>query len=164
MPWACLVGKRHETIAASGGEALWLIWAQQFVSLRFDGFLLSSSFFFTQLVLKNVLFVFGGFSPSKVSVFFFFFLMYLLYLFFLYCTVTLLTPAPVFAYSSQLPPSHPAAPPEHLKEPLAYMRKAQVSLSPLISVTPHLFFISLSDSFFFSPCWIRRCSPCFLIA
>uniref|UniRef100_A0A3Q3RGW1 TBC1 domain family, member 19 n=1 Tax=Mastacembelus armatus TaxID=205130 RepID=A0A3Q3RGW1_9TELE len=25
----------------------------------------------------------------------------------------------------QLPPSHPAAPPEHLKEPLAYMRKAQ---------------------------------------
>uniref|UniRef100_A0A673AHQ6 TBC1 domain family, member 19 n=1 Tax=Sphaeramia orbicularis TaxID=375764 RepID=A0A673AHQ6_9TELE len=27
----------------------------------------------------------------------------------------------------QLPPSHPAAPPEHLKEPLAYMRKAQAS-------------------------------------
>ncbi|XP_061921240.1 TBC1 domain family member 19 isoform X2 [Entelurus aequoreus] len=27
----------------------------------------------------------------------------------------------------QLPPSHPAAPAEHLKEPLAYMRKAQVS-------------------------------------
>uniref|UniRef100_A0A4W6CTC9 TBC1 domain family, member 19 n=1 Tax=Lates calcarifer TaxID=8187 RepID=A0A4W6CTC9_LATCA len=26
-----------------------------------------------------------------------------------------------------LPPSHPAAPPEHLKEPLAYMRKAQAS-------------------------------------
>uniref|UniRef100_A0A8P4KLQ0 TBC1 domain family, member 19 n=1 Tax=Dicentrarchus labrax TaxID=13489 RepID=A0A8P4KLQ0_DICLA len=25
----------------------------------------------------------------------------------------------------QLPPSHPSAPPEHLKEPLAYMRKAQ---------------------------------------
>uniref|UniRef100_A0A3Q3GUQ1 TBC1 domain family, member 19 n=1 Tax=Labrus bergylta TaxID=56723 RepID=A0A3Q3GUQ1_9LABR len=33
----------------------------------------------------------------------------------------------VFAYSSQLPPSHPMAPPEHLKEPLAYMRKAQAS-------------------------------------
>uniref|UniRef100_A0A672J3P5 TBC1 domain family, member 19 n=1 Tax=Salarias fasciatus TaxID=181472 RepID=A0A672J3P5_SALFA len=29
--------------------------------------------------------------------------------------------------TSQLPPSHPAAPPEHLKEPLAYMRKAQAS-------------------------------------
>ncbi|XP_008285646.1 TBC1 domain family member 19 [Stegastes partitus] len=27
----------------------------------------------------------------------------------------------------QLPPSHPTAPPEHLKEPLAYMRKAQAS-------------------------------------
>uniref|UniRef100_A0A7N8YNF1 TBC1 domain family, member 19 n=1 Tax=Mastacembelus armatus TaxID=205130 RepID=A0A7N8YNF1_9TELE len=27
----------------------------------------------------------------------------------------------------QLPPSHPAAPPEHLKEPLAYMRKAQAN-------------------------------------
>uniref|UniRef100_A0A8P4K7Q2 TBC1 domain family, member 19 n=1 Tax=Dicentrarchus labrax TaxID=13489 RepID=A0A8P4K7Q2_DICLA len=27
----------------------------------------------------------------------------------------------------QLPPSHPSAPPEHLKEPLAYMRKAQAS-------------------------------------
>ncbi|KAM6959659.1 TBC1 domain family member 19 isoform 1-T1 [Tautogolabrus adspersus] len=27
----------------------------------------------------------------------------------------------------QLPPSHPMAPPEHLKEPLAYMRKAQAS-------------------------------------
>ncbi|MEQ2274663.1 hypothetical protein XENORESO_005227 [Xenotaenia resolanae] len=27
----------------------------------------------------------------------------------------------------QLPPSHPPAPPEHLKEPLAYMRKAQAS-------------------------------------
>lgn len=77
------------------------------------------------------------------------FFTYLLYLFFFYCTVTLLAPALVFAYSSQLPPSHPAAPPEHLKEPLAYMRKAQVSLSPLISVTPHSFFIYLSDSFFF---------------
>lgn len=32
----------------------------------------------------------------------------------------------MFAYPSQLPPSHPTAPPEHLKEPLAYMRKAQV--------------------------------------
>ncbi|CAG04574.1 unnamed protein product, partial [Tetraodon nigroviridis] len=31
----------------------------------------------------------------------------------------------VFAYPSQLPPGHPSAPPEHLKEPLAYMRKAQ---------------------------------------
>uniref|UniRef100_A0A3Q1GZH5 Rab-GAP TBC domain-containing protein n=1 Tax=Anabas testudineus TaxID=64144 RepID=A0A3Q1GZH5_ANATE len=38
------------------------------------------------------------------------------------------TPYPlVFAYSSQLPLSHPAAPPEHLKEPLAYMRKAQAN-------------------------------------
>ncbi|KAG7241613.1 hypothetical protein INR49_025533 [Caranx melampygus] len=27
----------------------------------------------------------------------------------------------------QLPPGHPAAPPEHLKEPLAYMRKAQAN-------------------------------------
>lgn len=56
----------------------------------------------------------------------------------LYCN-TPLSPLPstlVFAYSSQLPPSHPAAPAEHLKEPLAYMRKAQVSLSALICVTP----------------------------
>lgn len=68
-----------------------------------------------------------------------------LHLPFLYCTVTLL--ALVFVYSSQLPPSHPAAPPEHLKEPLAYMRKAQVSLSALISVTPHLLFFYLSDSY-----------------
>uniref|UniRef100_A0A3P8UZ63 TBC1 domain family, member 19 n=1 Tax=Cynoglossus semilaevis TaxID=244447 RepID=A0A3P8UZ63_CYNSE len=28
---------------------------------------------------------------------------------------------------SHLPPTHPAAPPEHLKEPLAYMRKAQAT-------------------------------------
>lgn len=53
----------------------------------------------------------------------------------------------VFAYSSQLPRSHPAAPPEHLKEPLAYMRKAQVRLSAPISVTFHLLFYS-SDSLF----------------
>lgn len=50
------------------------------------------------------------------------------------CTKTL-PPFP-FVYPRQLPPSHPVAPPEHLKEPLAYMRKAQVSLSALISVTP----------------------------
>lgn len=72
--------------------------------------------------------------------------MYLLDQLFFYCTVTLLTAALLFAYSSQLPPSHPAAPPEHLKEPLAYMRKAQVSLSPLISVTPHLFLFYLLDT------------------
>lgn len=42
----------------------------------------------------------------------------------------------LFVDPSQLPLSHPPAPPEHLKEPLAYMRKAQVSLSALISVTP----------------------------
>lgn len=51
-----------------------------------------------------------------------------------YCTITLLPL--LFVDPRQLPPSHPAAPPEHLKEPLAYMRKAQVSLSALISVTP----------------------------
>lgn len=68
------------------------------------------------------------------------------------CSVTLLTSFLVLASSSQLPLSHPAAPPEHLKEPLAYMRKAQVSLSALISVTPHSFY--LSDSFF--RCWIQR--------
>lgn len=45
------------------------------------------------------------------------------------------TPFLVCACSSQLPPSHPAAPPEHLKEPLAYMRKAQVSLSLPVSIT-----------------------------
>uniref|UniRef100_A0A3Q1EK37 TBC1 domain family, member 19 n=1 Tax=Acanthochromis polyacanthus TaxID=80966 RepID=A0A3Q1EK37_9TELE len=32
-----------------------------------------------------------------------------------------------FCYTHSLPPSHPTAPPEHLKEPLAYMRKAQAS-------------------------------------
>lgn len=51
-----------------------------------------------------------------------------------HCTITLLRL--LFVHPSQLPPSHPTAPPEHLKEPLAYMRKAQVSLSALISVTP----------------------------
>ena len=56
-------------------------------------------------------------------------------------------PALVFAYFSQLPPSHPAAPPEHLKEPLAYMRKAQVSLSHLIFVTSHVFLFYLLESF-----------------
>ncbi len=71
------------------------------------------------------------------------------------CTVTLPYTHCVFAYSSQLPPSHPAAPPEHLKEPLAYMRKAQVSLSAFISVTAHSFFFYLSVSFFVCRIWRR---------
>lgn len=70
---------------------------------------------------------------------------------FLHCTVTLLALALVFVYSSQLPPSHPATPPEHLKEPLAYMRKAQVILSTCISITSHLLFFYLSDSCFCLP-------------
>lgn len=50
-----------------------------------------------------------------------------------------------FAYSSQLPPRHPPAPPEHLKEPLVYMRKAQVGPSAFISSLSPL----LSDSYHF---------------
>lgn len=44
-----------------------------------------------------------------------------------------------FAHSSQLPPRHPPAPPEHLKEPLVYMRKAQVGPSAFISSLSLLF-------------------------
>lgn len=69
-----------------------------------------------------------------------------------------------FAYSSQPPPSHPAAPPEHLKEPLAYMRKAQVSLSHLIAVTPALASLSTSLTLvfylFFLSAEVRETWPC----
>lgn len=74
-----------------------------------------------------------------------------------YCTTTL--PPLLFFDPRQSPPSHPAAPPEHLKEPLAYMRKAQVSLSALISVTPSSAADLTLCSFlqFHSCCFIRLC-------
>lgn len=81
-----------------------------------------------------------------------------------YCTITLLPL--LFVDPRQLPPSHPAAPPEHLKEPLAYMRKAQVSLSALLSVIPAstthlnlLLFPALSQLLFFSAMHLYYLQP-----
>lgn len=127
-------------------------WRKRFISRLFDSLPLSST-------NKLCLFVFSW-SPLRAVT-----QLKNIYIFtaldghIFCCSVTLLTSFLVLASSSQLPLSHPAAPPEHLKEPLAYMRKAQVSLSALISVTPHSFY--LSDSFF--GCWIqRRCFFLFL--
>lgn len=152
-------------MSARGKDArrlLWLIWApcarpvckknlNILLALLFDSSLFSSTW--TRSSLSDVLFVFIVASVPQscqsfcqnTAGFFFFCCIYLINLHVLHCPSAL-----VFAYSSQLPPSHPAAPPEHLKEPLAYMRKAQVSLSTLIFITPHLFFFYLCDSFCFA--------------